>query len=190
MIYSLEGKITRVGDTWIALETAGIGFRVHVLTSFLKEAQEGEMARLVCFMQAESWILYGFAKEQELMLFELLNTVSGIGPKIAAKIMNGAPVERLIALIVSEHKDQFAAQAGVSTKIASKIILDVKEKARKTFGEKSLANAGLMELEGILSELGYGRKDIESIIPHITLDITTEEQVRMALKLLSAQKRK
>lgn len=189
MIYSLEGVVTRIGEGWIALETAGIGFRVRALDSFLATVELGKTAQVVCFMQTDPLVLYGFSNEEELSLFELLNTVSGIGPKIAAKIMNAVPAKRLIGLILLEQKEQFSAQAGVGAKVASKIILDLKEKINKGIGKDVKVESGMVELEGILAELGYKQKDVESVLPQIPVELSIEEKVKKALKLLSNNKR-
>lgn len=188
MIYSLEGTITRVGDGWIVLETVGIGFRVSVLDSFLATADLGKTARVVCFMQTDPLTLYGFSSEEELSLFELLNTVSGIGPKIAAKIMNAVPAKQLIGFILLEQKEQLSSQAGIGTKVASKIILDLKEKINKGIGKDIKIESGMAELESVLSELGYKQKDVESVLPHISAELTIEEKVKKALKLLSGRR--
>ena len=189
MLYSIEGKVTHIGDKFVVLETAGIGFRVHVLDSFLGGVEAGKTARVVCFLQQDPLTVYGFQTQEELSFFELLNTISGIGPKIAAKIMNAVPVRRLSAYIALEQKDQLASQAGISAKTASKIILDLKEKIQKGSGKEALMESGLVELESILSDLGYKQKDIESIRTQIPADAPIEEKVKKALKLLSTHKR-
>ncbi len=188
MLYSIEGKVTHIGDRFVVLETAGIGFKVNVLDSFLGSVEVGTSARVVCFMQQDPLTLYGFASQEELSFFELLNTISGIGPKIAAKIMNAVPVRRLSAYVALEQKDQLASQAGISTKTASKIILDLKEKIQKSSGKEALMESGLVELESILSDLGYKQKDIESVRSQIPAELTIEEKVRRALKLLSTKR--
>jgi len=188
MIYSLEGIVKHIGERFVVLETAGIGFKVNVLDSFVASVEVGKIARVVCYMQTEPLTLYGFAIKDELALFELLNTVSGIGPKIAAKIMNAVPAKRLIALILLEQKEQFSGQAGIGVKVASKIILDLKEKLNKGIGKDIKIESGMVELESILSELGYRQKDIESVRSQIPTELTIEEKVRKALKLLSARK--
>jgi Holliday junction DNA helicase RuvA len=188
MIYSLEGTVTRVEDGWIVLETTGIGFRVRALDSFLTSVSLGKIARVVCFLQQEPLTVYGFGTEEELSLFELLNTVSGIGPKIAIKIMNAVPAKRLISLILLDQKEQFSSQAGIGIKVASKIILDLKEKLNKGIGKDVRVEAGMVELESILSELGYKQKDVESIISQIPTDVPIEQKVKMALKLLSPKR--
>lgn len=191
MIYSLEGTVTHIGDKFIVLQTAGIGFRISVLDSFIGSVQLGASARVVCYMQQDPLTIYGFSSDEELSFFELLNTISGIGPKIAAKIMNAVPVRRLSAYIALEQKDQLSAQAGISAKTASKIILDLKEKIQKGSGKEALMESGLVELESILFDLGYSQKDIESIRSKIPTDaITVEQKVKSALKLLSSYKHK
>lgn len=189
MIYSIRGTVLHTGERFIVLETAGIGFRIHVLDSYIQSVTIGGSAYVVCFMQQDPLTVYGFQSEEELSFFELLNTISGIGPKIAMKIMNGVPVRRLSAYIALEQKDQLAAQAGISAKTASKIILDLKEKIQKSSGKEAFMESGLIELEAILSDLGYSQKNIEAIRSQIPTDaISVEQKVKAALKLLSAYK--
>lgn len=189
MIYSISGTVVHKGDRFIVLETAGIGFRVHVLDSYAGGVEVGMSARVVCFLQQDPLTVYGFASEEDLSFFELLNTISGIGPKIAIKIMNAVPVRRLSAYIALEQKEQLAAQAGISAKTASKIILDLKEKIQKSSGKEAFMESGLIELESILSDLGYAQKDIEAIRSQIPTDaVSVEQKVKVALKLLSVYK--
>ena len=191
MIYSIQGTVVHAGERFIVLETAGIGFKVHVLDSYTASLELGKPARVVCFMQQDPLTVYGFQSEEELSFFELLNTISGIGPKIAMKIMNAVPVRRLSAYIALEQKDQLASQAGISAKTASKIILDLKEKIQKSSGKEAFMESGLVELESILSDLGYAQKDIEAIRSQIPVDaVSVEQKVKVALKLLSAYKRR
>ncbi len=191
MIYSIQGTVVHTGERFIVLETAGIGFKVHVLDSYAARLELGKSARVICFMQQDPLTVYGFQSEEELSFFELLNTISGIGPKIAMKIMNAVPVRRLSAYIALEQKDQLASQAGISAKTASKIILDLKEKIQKSSGKEAFMESGLVELESILSDLGYAQKDIEAIRSQIPVDaVSVEQKVKVALKLLSAYKRR
>lgn len=189
MIHSLRGKVTHSNDSFIVIETAGIGFRVRASRALCAQAGrlEGEEMKVFCFWQPESLDLYGFSDEQELAFFELLNSISGIGPKMALKIMNGVSVGALAALIRRDLREELSRVTGVSAKTASKVILELKEKIADFVTEE--VQEGMADVEDALRNLGYAKKDIAYACSQISKDAERlEDRLRQALKALASGK--
>ena len=117
MIYSINGIVAMREPDMVIETSAGIGFCIHASKSVLEKAVVGESLRVVCFFHAESYELYGFLSEEDRAFFELLLSVSGVGPKSALKIMNAAGIPTLIRAIASGDEKTLARQCGVSLKI-------------------------------------------------------------------------
>jgi Holliday junction DNA helicase RuvA len=185
MIYSISGKITAKGSNFVVLETAGIGFKILVLNDLLSKLSVGKHAKLLCVLYSEQLELFGFIKTLERALFELLNGVSGIGPKIALKIMNSLDMAILKSAIVSEDLKTLK-DAGISTKTASKIILELKDKLEKegvAYSKKQVASS---EAKEALKSLGYSKKQVDEALSQLPKSVkTTEEKVKAALRIFS-----
>ena len=189
MIYSLSGTVVHVGDDFVVIETAGIGFRVRALPSLLASVHVGDSRSVICFTQPETFDLYGFAHADELDIFTLLNSVSGIGPRIASKIMGAVPVATLRAYISSGNKESLVRACAVSAKTASKIILELREKVGAGRGEESM-HADDGDVADALQALGYGRKDIADALDHVDASVEgLEKRTKAALKYLGARRK-
>ncbi len=189
MLYSLTGVITYVHDDFFVLETAGIGFRIRGTRGLCLKALLGKQITAFCHWQQEQADVYGFERPEELSLFETLITVSGVGPKMGLKLLNSMPAEQLASLILMEKRDDVSKFSGVSIKMASKIILELKEKLHKSSFSESEGAGRSFELEELLRMLGYARGDIEAVCGSI--DVRTgkiEDHLKSALKQLSAHK--
>lgn len=193
MLYSLSGTVACVRDDFFVLETAGIGFRVRgthaVLGEALERLRQDKPLKVFCYWQPEQGDVYGFLRQEDLSLFEFLISVSGIGPKMGIKLLNGTTAEQLASLILFEKRDDLSKISGISAKTASKIIIELKEKLRKSpFGESS-EQPKSFELEELLRMLGYPRADIEEACSAIDTSAgKIEEHLKQALRYLSSKK--
>lgn len=195
MLYSLSGTVAYLYDDFFVLETAGIGFRVYGTHAVHAMAKKGGKITVFCHLQMEQGTVYGFSSHEELSLFETLITVSGVGPKMALKLLNNVPAAQLAALILLEKREDLSKFSGISQKTASKIIIELKEKLRKSsFSESGAADLSMQagksfELEELLRMLGYARNDIEAVCAEIdTRSGKIEEHIKTALRKLSAHK--
>ena len=102
MIYSLSGKVTHKEDGFLVVETGGVGFSVFIPRHLLAKTSIRQKISLFCFFSPENFELYGFSQKEELSLFKLLNTVPGIGPRMALKLINGVGFSHLMEAIVRE----------------------------------------------------------------------------------------
>lgn len=195
MIYSLSGKLMGKKDNFVILEAGGIGFKVYLSNRAAQSlAQIGSSIKLYCSLHArenEPFELFGFVAEEELYLFDRLNTVSGIGPKTALAILGVSPIDQLVAAINEGKTDLLTRAGGVGKKTAERIILDLKGKLTAQSGAKTKETLSLMEsdleIEDTLMSLGYNRQQAKNAISKI--DDKTEgfkERLKEALKKAKA----
>ncbi len=186
MIYSITGKIEVKGQNFIVLETAGIGFKILVLNDLISELSLGKKVKLLCVLYPEQFELFGFSKNSQKVLFEMLNSVSGIGPKIALKIMNSLDLRTLKSAIVREDIKTLK-DAGISFKTASKMILEMKDKLEKEGVIYDTKNESVLsETKDALRSLGYSKKQVDDVLSLVPSSAkTAEEKIKSALKIFA-----
>ena len=191
MIYSVSGKLVGRKENFIILEAGGIGFKVFLSSRAAQSLpQIGSNTKVFCSLynrENEPFELFGFLAEQELYLFEKLNTVSGIGPKTALAILGVAPIDQLIAAINAGKTDLLTKASGIGKKTAERVVVDLKEKLEGAGAAQSAQSLNLMEsdveLEETLMSLGYTRQQSKAAISKIPPTITGfKERQKEALK--------
>ncbi len=130
MIGSLRGPVTHIGPDSLLIELGGIGYRVIAGPSLIARLRVGAEAKLWIhhLVREDQQALFGFASPEELAFFELLMTVSGVGPRLALAITAAHPVTKLQLAIVTDDLDLLTSVSGVGRKTAQRVILELKEK--------------------------------------------------------------
>jgi len=130
MIGSLRGPVTHVGQEFVLIELAGVGYRVVAGPALLARLRLGSEARIFVhhLVRDDQQALFGFASSEELAFFELLMTVSGVGPRLALAITSTHAVTKLQLAIVTDDVDLLTSVTGVGRKTAQRVILELKEK--------------------------------------------------------------
>ncbi|MEA1909884.1 MAG: Holliday junction branch migration protein RuvA [Patescibacteria group bacterium] len=185
MIASISGKITRKGLDHLVVEASGLGYKVFVVNDILTGHNIDEDVKLVTqlIVREDSQTLYGFLKEGELEMFNMLLGVSGVGPKAALAILNAGKVEELRMNIGSGDSAMLTTVSGIGKKTAERIVLDLKSKVGEIVG-----NAGTSDSEDLikaLTGLGYNMYEVRQIISQVPTNIPTQIRIKEALKLLS-----
>lgn len=190
MIGYLSGIVKAViRDTIIvSVDSAqgAIGYRVHVPTVILAGASEGDAVALWTHMavRENAHDLYGFETREELSWFELLLTVSSIGPRSALSIMNSADIKTLSSAITGNDASVLARAFGIGRKTAEKIVLELKDKVESDPADVPVGSDG--EVVEALMALGYAAKEARDAARAIPKDIEgTEDRVREALRIVS-----
>jgi len=186
LIAMLRGRVVRVGEEWVILDVQGVGYRVF--TPVGSGTVPGAELTLYTYLQVreDAMVLYGFALEEQLELFEALISVSGLGPKTALGALSSMDADRIRRAVLSEDLAALTKLPGVGKKTAQRLILELKDKL-------SLGSAIELELSAVetgepvgealeaLVALGYapaeaknalgkaakeveGRADLESLI--------------------------
>lgn len=183
MIGYLEGKIKYATLGKIILFANGIGFTVSLPSNL--NFLEGQQAELYIHthIREDDLSLYGFKSSSDLNIFELLLTVSGVGPKIALAMLTQSTEQNIKNAISESNLGFFSSISGVGKKTAQKIILDLKSKIGK--GDVNMSNLeGNSELVDSLISLGFQKGEISSIYSQIDSSLPLGSQVKNALKLL------
>jgi Holliday junction DNA helicase RuvA len=187
MFYSIEGILVKKSDKFIVIENHGLGFRIFVSQETnAKLPKLGETTKLFLHhhVKEDAMDLYGFLQKEEMELFEMLISVSGIGPKTALGLIGLSSVENLKTAIVSGKADFLHRAPGIGQKTAERIILELKSKLAEEGGDGSKLE-GDMELEDALVDLGYDKSVSRQAIKKIPEGIVdSEKRLKEALKLL------
>ena len=193
MIGHLEGKIIFKGERYVILSAGGVGYKIFVSAGTQKEfgspsfakATEGT-ARLWTHLHVreDAMELYGFLHQAELEFFEMLISISGIGPKSALGVLALAPVDTLKRAISTGDTSYLTKVSGIGRKTAEKIVLELKDKMG--FGKAIFAGEELKEDADILDalvSLGYSQKEAREMIQQIPRDIKgRDKRLKEALK--------
>jgi len=133
MIAHLKGTVDRMTSDSLVLDVNGMGFRVFTSTGTLAETGTGEIVRLYThtYVREDILALYGFLSEGELLMFEQLLSISGVGPKAALAVVSAVPPSAFGLAVLTEDADRLSKAQGVGKKTAQRIILELKDKIRK-----------------------------------------------------------
>lgn len=168
---------------------AGVGYRLFVTTDTLGQIKENDPTSLWVHsvIREDAFDLYGFRDRDNLSFFELLLTVSGIGPKSALNILNSANVGVLQEAITTGETGYITKISGISKKIAEKIVLELKGKGISPTGSISNLGSGAdVDTIEALKTLGYTHKEAKDVLENIPKDMTdTSDKIKFALKQLS-----
>lgn len=189
MIGFLRGKLAAKKDKHIIVDVGGVGYKVFVShESQLNLPKEGEEVTLwtVLHVREDAMELYGFTTETEKGLFELLNTVSGIGPKAAMNILGAASPRKLQEAVAHGDEAILTTVSGIGKKLAAKIIMELKDKIREEIRYEGKGEAVAdMEVFEALRALGYGERQIQEALRKLPKEaVKVEEKIRTALKML------
>lgn len=187
MISSLTGKINKIWGNNCEVEVNGVGYLLWVGKNFLKKHTEGEEIKVATYMAvSENDIsLFGFEDWDEVNLFKMLISVSGVGPKTAAQILGETESFQIIKAIGDANVDFFQKLKGIGKKTAQRIIIDLKSKIGG-LGELDLTkedNKTDDDLTLSLKQLGFDRKEIEKVVAKLPKELVTiEEQLGWCLE--------
>ena len=187
MISFLKGKILHKDTTYLVLETGGVGYKVFI-TGTAMESLKGVETELWIHtaIRENSHDLYGFPSREELVFFELLITISGIGPKSALGILNVASLETLRKAVIQGNTGHLTKVSGIGKKNAEKIVLELQGKLGEVTPEEGYALRDEEDAMEALGSLGYSQKESRDALKEVGKDIaSTSERVKLALKILS-----
>lgn len=193
MIEFLKGKVHSTDRGYLVLESNGIGYIVNMVERELHTFYENEEVfiniRLV--LREDAAILYGFRDSETRDAFDLLTTVSGIGPKLAMGILDGDDVTNIAKYIISKDEKSLTKLPGVGKKTAQRIILELKDKIEKLNLDLSHVNKEETVFEEnddpaveALISLGYNVYDAKKSLEKIDPSLDISERIREALKLM------
>ncbi|MDB5266796.1 MAG: Holliday junction helicase RuvA, holliday junction helicase RuvA [Parcubacteria group bacterium] len=188
MIGTLRGTVQHKDLHALIVDVGGIGYKVSVTTDTSLVALPGEPVFLWTYLavRENALDLYGFSDKETLDIFELLITISGIGPKTALGILNVATPSMLRQAVAEDDTSYLTRVSGIGKKNAEKIVLELRDKLVTTVADGGMnLKAEGDALEALVS-LGYPERDARDALKKVPKEITnTSERVKQALKLLA-----
>jgi Holliday junction DNA helicase RuvA len=183
MISSLKGKVERIRGNEVEIEVNGVGYSVWMGKKRFNEGDEIKV-RTYMAVSENDVALYGFETDEDLDLFKMLITVSGVGPKTAAGILSNTDGAAIMKAIGEADVEFFKKLKGIGLKTAQRIIVDLKSKIGG-LGELNLKdNLPLLEDDVVLSlvQLGFDKKEIEKVMKVLPKElVTTEDRLSWCL---------
>jgi holliday junction DNA helicase RuvA len=194
MIASVDGVVGAVGLDSLVIEVGGIGYRVFAAPSVIATARSGVRLKLHThhLVAEDRQALFGFASPEELGFFNLLLTVTGVGPKVALAIVGSRPVADLQLAILQQDQAVLVSIPGIGKKLAERVIFELKEKVAAAGSAAAIAGSGPMggetEVIAALQALGYSAAEARDASRAALVDRsiggTLEDRVKAALRTL------
>ncbi len=201
MFNYISGTVEELGPNMAVIDCGGLGFQLNTSAYTVGSLKTGEKTRLYTYVYIREDIfeLYGFSTRSEKRCFELLISVSGVGPKAAIAILSVAPPENLVMSIITEDAKAIMAAQGVGKKIAQRVILELKDKLARETSELSFSSGAAVppapageggsrgDAVAALSVLGYSSAEISAALKRVeTEGMTTEQIIKAVLRQMTA----
>ncbi len=201
MISFITGTVESLMDGAVIINNGGIGYLIQVSAATMtKLPKDRESVKLHTYMSVreDGFSLFGFLTQEELKMFNMLITVSGIGPKVAMGLLAAIPPKDLMLAIVTGDTSAICKAQGIGKKTAGRLVLELKDKI--STGEimdnidgvispqQTLSAASSEKQDAIeaLMALGYGKSDSVKTVMEIALPgMTADSIIRLALKKLN-----
>ena len=197
MIAYVKGILDTKTNTFVVIDVQGIGYRVFMPAKSIENLGEvGETVKVYThyYVREDNISLYGFSTNEELRMFELLISVSGVGAKSAITMLSEIRPSSFALAVISDDISKLVKIPGVGKKTAARIILELKDKLKTETAIEASEEVNVQiekdnnsnEAIAALQVLGYTRKEIEKVFEKIdTKNLELEEIIKMALKYLA-----
>jgi Holliday junction DNA helicase RuvA len=195
MLYYVFGEVTVLEPGLAVIDCGGVGYGCRVTGYTAAQLKLNQRARLYITesIREDAFDLYGFISREEQRCYELLTSVSGVGPKAALAILSAGPQNFTLAVMTGDEKLLTAAQ-GVGKKLAQRIILELKDKiggsnvtldfSGPAVSAPAAHGSSAAMASAALQELGYSPSEIATALKGADPTATTEELVRFALRAM------
>ncbi len=194
----IKGELEEKANGYVVIDNNGIGYKIFMSNTGI--GRLGELhsnVKVYTYYQVreDNISLYGFNTKEELRMFELLISVSGIGSKSAISMLSNIEPSSFAVAVVSNDIKKITSLPGIGNKTAQRLVLELKDKL-KAENELTLNNEevkSVVEKEELSSDaasalqiLGYSRREIDDVLKKINIEsMSTEEIIKSALKYLS-----
>ncbi len=191
MIGMLNGRLVEKNPTDLLIDCGGVCYEVKVsLNTFTKIGDiESIKVYTKLIVREDAQILYGFADQDERLMFNLLISVSGIGPNTAIIMLSSLTPEEIALAIQAENVATIQKIKGIGAKTAQRVIIDLKGKVLKfNVGDEIISNSyntSRIDALNALVSLGFDKKSVDKILQQVdTGDLSVEKLIKEALKML------
>lgn len=177
------GKITDIESTYVVVEANEIGYQIFTPNPYSFDLDTTYKIYTYQYIREDENSLYGFKTKEEKEMFLKLISVKGLGPKMALPILATGSISGIMDAIERENILYLKKFPKIGDKVAKQMILDLKGKISIT-GIETVQSNSYEELIEVLKGLGYKEKEIKGIVVKVDQNLSIEEQVKEALKLL------
>jgi Holliday junction DNA helicase RuvA len=194
MLYHLNGTVVELGQNLVVVDCGGIGFALNATLNTISKLKIGEKSKLYVAeaIGETNFDLYGFAEKTEKRCYEMLVSVSGIGPKAALSILSYTTPEGLALSIMNNDVRSLTAAPGIGKKIAQRVILELKDKIAKEMDASEISipavsipspteNGNVSDAMTALTVLGYSSAEVAPILKQLDLSGMDAEQIIKAV---------
>ncbi|PHV71051.1 Holliday junction branch migration protein RuvA [Sporanaerobium hydrogeniformans] len=194
MITYIRGKLVELGESFIVIETNGIGYEIFC-NGYTFEVTLGKEEKIYIYehIKEDSYDLYGFKTKEDKELFKKLISVSGIGPKGGMQILNKYATSEVIGYITQGDTKALSKVSGIGPKTAQRLVLELKDSlAKLALAEIPLLQTGKEDYKEVKEEaiealmiLGYGQNESKKAVEALfEYQDTSEKLIKKALSLL------
>lgn len=187
MIAKIEGIVWDTNEKFITVGVGGVGFKIYTTNDIKEISQKGKNISLFTHLvvREDALDLYGFTTEEELNFFEMIISISGIGPKTAINVLNISSVKALKRAVSTGDTSHLTKVSGIGKKIAEKMVLELKDKVEMTDDENDVTLRDELDAVEALKALGYTQNDSRRALQEVDRSITkTGDRIKAALKIL------
>ena len=190
MISSISGTVKSISISSIVVEVGGVGILIQLPVRVAAQMQVGKLVNLHTYLivREDALTLYGFVDLVDRDFFELLLSVTGIGPKVAQSILAASEASVIANAIISSNLKSLEAVPGLGKKGAQRLVLELKDKAASFAGGSVNAKFSVTDqVENALQGLGYSAKEASAMISQISgsekiKTLNAAEILKLALK--------
>lgn len=196
MFYHIKGTVTDIDLGMVVVECGGIGFAVNTSANTMSQLRAGKETKLYISEQVreDAFELYGFKTLAEKNCFEMLISVSGVGPKAAVSILSANTPEGVAMAVISGNEKALTVAQGIGKKIAQRVILELKDKMKKQTEDFAIPNADftvpagdsvqgkMADAASALGVLGYSSSECAAALKGIDMTLSLEDIIRAALR--------
>jgi holliday junction DNA helicase RuvA len=201
MIAFVNGQVTAAGPDGAVVDVGGVGLSVQCTPATLASLRVGDRAHVPTSLvvREDSLTLYGFADDDERSVFELLQTASGVGPRLALAMLAVHAPNALRRAVATEDLAALTKVPGIGKKGAQRIVLELKDRLGGPLGDDGGSGAGAVSADGVASwraqvhtglvNLGWPAKDADAAVDAVAADLNGQETPDVGTLLKSALKK-
>lgn len=195
MFYYIKGIVSYKSNNFMCLDCGGVGYKIYTSLTTLTAAELNKEFLVYTYthIREDAFDIYGFSSNEELNTFEMLISVSGVGPKAALSILSFMPTDKFAVAVIQGDAKAITGAPGIGKKIAERIILELKDKVAK---ELSGTDMGIIavssdeskageEAVNALMVLGYSALEAKGAVAAVKDKAdNVEDIIKLSLKLL------
>lgn len=186
MIAYVKGRVADIGSASVTVEAGGLGYELNVSSFCARACSVGDEVKLPAYLHVNDAgiSLYGFADRSEKDMFLYLNSVSGVGAKMALAVLSGMTTTDLIACIAHGDTGSISRVKGIGKKTAERIVLELRDKIAKELVDLPGADGAISDIVPVdeeavmaLMALGFNKNEAIAAVSRVQGENLTPEQI-------------